>query len=73
MDECSGQACGPNAVCINTAGGYDCRCKEGHAGNPFTGCQRIGPDVCLEPSTCKCSQEIPCPAGYIKYFLFFNN
>lgn len=70
MDECSGTACGINAVCINTPGSYDCRCKEGFVGNPFSVCQTVKPGSCDNPATCKCRKDVPCPAGYVHSFHF---
>jgi hypothetical protein len=70
VDECSGTACGINAVCINTPGSYDCRCKEGFVGNPFSICQIVDEGICDDPATCKCSRDSPCPAGYVHSFHF---
>lgn len=70
MDECSGTACGINAVCINTPGSYDCRCKEGFIGNPFSVCQIVEPGSCDDPAICKCSKDAPCPAGFVHFFHF---
>lgn len=66
LDECwSSNACGTNAVCINTVGSYDCRCKEGHAGNPFITCTPVAvlPHMCEDPATCVCNKKVPCPSG----------
>ena len=64
IDECNGNACGNNAVCINTIGGYDCRCKEGFFGNPFVGCQELQIGPCTDPATCKCNYDMPCPGDF---------
>lgn len=73
MDECSGTACGINAVCINTPGSYDCRCKEGFIGNPFSVCQAVEPGSCDDPAICKCGKDVPCPAGLVNFSLFLVN
>jgi hypothetical protein len=67
VDECSGTACGINAVCINTPGSYDCLCKEGYIGNPFSVCQIVEPGSCDDPSICKCSKDVPCPTGFVHF------
>uniref|UniRef100_A0A158P9N2 Nidogen 1a n=1 Tax=Angiostrongylus cantonensis TaxID=6313 RepID=A0A158P9N2_ANGCA len=35
VDECVAGvvSCGPNAECVNTAGGYECRCQKGYSGD----------------------------------------
>lgn len=63
MDECAGNPCGNNAVCINTAGSYDCRCKENYGGNPFIMCLPVEASRCADPAKCPCSQDTPCPSG----------
>lgn len=45
VNECMGNACGMNAVCINTIGSYDCRCQEGFNGNPFMMCMPALPEA----------------------------
>lgn len=55
MDECIGNACGMNAICLNTLGSFDCRCQEGFTGNPFIMCMEIDvqDDPCLmDPAAC---------------------
>lgn len=64
INECNGNACGSNAVCINTIGSYDCRCKNGFFGNPFVGCRQVQVGPCADPSTCVCSDTAPCPFDY---------
>lgn len=39
-------ACSINAVCSNTAGGYNCSCKEGYVGNG-THCEGMGMNFSL--------------------------
>lgn len=63
VDECVGDACGTNAVCINVPGSYDCRCKEGYIGNPFANCMPLTPHGCQDPLSCSCSKNNPCPTG----------
>ncbi|XP_014478673.1 PREDICTED: fibrillin-1-like [Dinoponera quadriceps] len=64
INECNGDACGSNAVCINTIGSYDCHCKDSFFGNPFVGCQQVQVVPCAEPSSCVCSEAVPCPFDY---------
>lgn len=64
INECSGNACGQNAVCINTLGSYDCQCRNGFTGNPFVICLPFQKAQCDDPSTCVCSKDIPCPSGF---------
>lgn len=64
INECNGNACGNNAVCINSNGGYDCRCKDGYYGNPFTSCQRVEVGTCKDPNFCTCNQKLLCPLEY---------
>lgn len=65
VDECSENPCGSNAICINTPGGYDCKCKVGTFGNPFAMCSPIQKDFeCDDPLRCACSATIACPPGY---------
>lgn len=52
-------------MCINTPGSYDCRCKEGYVGNPFSVCQIVPPGSCDDPATCKCGKDVLCPSGYV--------
>lgn len=41
INEClSNNACGSNALCINTVGNYTCECLEGFVGNPYDGVSR---------------------------------
>lgn len=67
IDECIGNACGDNAVCINTPGSFDCRCVDGFLGNPFTGCFPVPPEQCGDTATCPCSRERPCPSGSVTF------
>ncbi|SPP80067.1 blast:Fibrillin-1, partial [Drosophila guanche] len=52
LDECSAlrgkSACGLNALCKNLPGSYECRCPQGHTGNPFIMCE-----ICSTPE-CQC-------------------
>lgn len=64
INECNNNACGDSAVCINTLGSYDCRCKEGYAGNPFIMCSQVQGGICREPENCQCSDKLLCPNGY---------
>lgn len=64
IDECSRNACGAGAVCINAPGRYDCRCKEGYAGNPFVVCSEIEKGTCTNPASCRCGSKLQCPAGF---------
>lgn len=68
IDECATlkTACGTNAQCINTAGGYFCQCPPGFSGNPKLSCADVdecasrpcGPNSICENSpgsfTCQC-------------------
>ena len=36
QDECASSPCHPNAVCENTAGGYNCSCDNGFQGDGLT-------------------------------------
>lgn len=56
--------CGNGAVCINTLGSFDCRCKDGYAGNPFVMCSQVQGGICREAENCQCSQKLLCPNGY---------
>lgn len=40
IDECSlvTSPCGPNALCNNTAGSFECTCQPGYTGDALTGC-----------------------------------
>lgn len=71
IDECIGNACGNNAVCINTLGSFDCRCIDGYLGNPFTGCLPVAPQKCGDPATCSCNSERPCPSGWVHYIFIY--
>lgn len=64
IDECSRNACDTNAVCINLPGNYDCRCKEGYAGNPFVLCTQIDRGICTNPLQCQCNNNVHCPIGF---------
>lgn len=64
IDECNSNICGNSAVCINTIGSYDCRCKEGYAGNPFIMCSQVQGGVCRDPENCQCKEDLLCPEGY---------
>ena len=50
VDECTAGTdnCDPNAVCINTAGGYTCTCNSGYSGDG-TSCELV--IMCTRPST----------------------
>jgi hypothetical protein len=56
--------CGQSAVCINTIGSYDCRCKEGYAGNPFVMCSQVQGGICKDSKNCNCNERVLCPSGY---------
>lgn len=53
-DHCSSSPCGPNGICTNTDGGYECECASGYAGR---NCTNI--DHCLGNS-CSSSHSIAC-------------
>ena len=56
VNECIGNACGMNAVCLNTVGSFDCRCQAGFTGNPFQMCMPVNPQdqgCALDPSLCE--------------------
>ena len=59
INECIGNACGPNAVCLNTPGSYDCQCQAGHSGNPFMMCMPTGPEV----SAVECQAAAGCDSA----------
>ena len=42
IDECAvGGYCNPNAICRNTEGSYQCKCKDGFEGDGKTTCNKI--------------------------------
>lgn len=50
-DECQRKdACGLNAQCFNSMGSYECFCKSGFTGDPYTKCMDI--DECLTSNPC---------------------
>ncbi|XP_037824984.1 cartilage oligomeric matrix protein isoform X1 [Lucilia sericata] len=53
VDECTnGMArCGPNAVCVNTMGSYQCKCREGFVSNGTSNCFPIA-DMCPDGTIC---------------------
>lgn len=77
VDECSVQrgkpACGLNALCKNLPGSYECRCPQGHNGNPFIMCEICNTPECQCQSPYKlvgnscvlsgCSSGQACPSG----------
>ena len=69
VNECIGNACGANAVCLNTIGSYDCQCQEGFSGNPFMMCMPIDirppvqPNVVDPCSSVSCGPNAACRNG----------
>lgn len=42
IDECGKNPCGPNAVCRNTPGSYECVCPHHFRGDPYYECSIEG-------------------------------
>ncbi|XP_025836180.1 neurogenic locus notch homolog protein 2-like [Agrilus planipennis] len=76
VDECTElnrPTCGPNAICKNLPGSYDCQCPPGFNGNPFLECNECNSPECrcqapykLVDGNCVlagCSKDEKCPHG----------
>uniref|UniRef100_A0A914W7R3 EGF-like domain-containing protein n=1 Tax=Plectus sambesii TaxID=2011161 RepID=A0A914W7R3_9BILA len=73
VNECQSDygRCGPNAVCLNTEGTFECKCKDGFVADDQGNCGDIDEceklDVCPLNSVCMNtygSYECPCEPGY---------
>ena len=72
MDECLRKPCGQNAVCSNTEGSYQCACKQGLTGDPFTACSDTDEcsaqaNICGSNAICKNTNpgfRCECPPGF---------
>uniref|UniRef100_A0A182M1U8 EGF-like domain-containing protein n=1 Tax=Anopheles culicifacies TaxID=139723 RepID=A0A182M1U8_9DIPT len=72
IDECGEgqQVCGYDAICLNTIGGFECKCPLGYSGDPYHGLCTLAQKRCAADRECganeRCVQpgECVCPPPY---------
>ena len=78
VDECSTgiNRCNVNAVCTNTAGSYDCKCKSGYLGKgaDCTGTFFTTRNTCMQKPLALPTQELYFPnMKHLKIVVIFTN
>lgn len=61
INECAENPCHASAVCTNTVGSFQCACKVGTVGDPFSEVGCVSPDQCKQNSDC--DEHLACAQG----------
>ena len=62
-NECENNPCGPDAVCLNTKGGFECLCQRGMTGDPYgEGCVGTAKQ-CRAADSSDCPSQLMCEGG----------